>query len=148
MDKFDVSTIGFTKTTAERFFDRLKLASVKTLIDVRLNNTSQLSGFAKANDLKFFVRELVGANYVHEPLFAPNHDMLDEYKKNKGDWLVYENKFMTLMADRRIEEKISPGIFSDACLLCSEDKPHQCHRRLVCEYLNIKWGGALRVRHL
>jgi uncharacterized protein (DUF488 family) len=148
MGKSNIYTIGFTKTTAERFFDRLKQASVQTVIDVRLNNTSQLSGFAKASDLRYFVQELLGADYIHEPLLAPDQDMLDQYKKNKGDWFIYENRFLKLMADRRIEEKLSQAIFSNACLLCSEDKPHQCHRRLVCDYLNIKWGGNLRVRHL
>ena len=148
MDKINVSTIGFTKTSAERFFDRLRFADVKTLIDVRLNNTSQLSGFAKAADLKFFAQKIVGATYIHEPLLAPNQVMLDEYKKNKGDWFVYENRFLSLMAERRVESRLKPNFFVDACLLCSEDKPHQCHRRLVCDYLNSRWGGALQVRHL
>lgn len=148
MNSVPVSTIGFTKSTAERFFTRLADASVRTVIDVRLHNTSQLSGFAKSDDLAFFLRRIGGIEYRHMPLLAPEDTMLSEYKKNGGSWLAYENDFLALMSKRRIEEKLSPELLDGACLLCSEDKPHQCHRRLVCEYLNSKWGNTLKVKHL
>jgi uncharacterized protein (DUF488 family) len=143
-----VSTIGFTKTTAESFFDRLLKAGVKKVVDVRLHNTSQLSGFAKADDLAYFLRKIGDIRYVHEPLLAPTDPMLKAYKQEKGDWLAYEGRFLSLMSERQIERHFKPGMFDGACLLCSEDKPHHCHRRLVCEYLNGKWGGALTIRHL
>lgn len=148
MNQVDVTTIGFTKTTAERFFDRIKRAGVKTVVDVRLHNTSQLAGFAKADDLAYFLKQICGVEYVHRPLLAPTDDILKAYKRDKGDWRVYERLFMNLMEQRRIETMLQPEMFEGACLLCSEDKPHHCHRRLVCEYLNTRWDGALRVRHL
>lgn len=148
MTTASVSTIGFTKSTAEYFFKRLANANVKTVLDVRLHNTSQLAGFAKSDDLAFFLKGLNGMDYKHMPLLAPEAAMLSTYKKNGGSWLAYENEFLALMASRRIEEKLTPDVLNGACLLCSEDKPHQCHRRLVCEYLNKKWGNVLTVRHL
>ncbi len=144
----DVTTIGFTKTDAENFFGRLKTAGVKRVIDVRLHNTSQLAGFAKADDLPFFLRELCGADYVHEPLLAPTEEIMTAFKKQKGDWNVFEESFLGLMACRKIENQFKAEAFDGSCLLCSEDKPHQCHRRLVIDYLNGKWGGRLAVRHL
>lgn len=143
-----VWTIGFTQTTAESFFDRLRRSGVKRLMDVRLHNTSQLSGFAKSDDLAFFLREIAGIDYVHLPMLAPLDWMLDEYKKNKGDWSVYERRFTDLMASRRIEDELSIDDMDNSCLLCSEAKPHHCHRRLVVEYLNARWGGGLSVRHI
>jgi uncharacterized protein YeaO (DUF488 family) len=86
--------------------------------------------------------------YVHQPLLAPTDDILKAYKRDKGDWSLYQGRFMSLMAERAIEKRLQPEAFQGACLLCSEDKPHHCHRRLVCEYLNDKWGGVLKVRHL
>lgn len=148
MSGVNLATIGFTKTTAAKFFDRLKNASVKKVIDVRLHNTSQLAGFAKADDLAYFLKEICGAQYVHQPLLAPTDDILKAFKRDKGDWTIYENSFMQLMEQRKIEERLKPGMFEGGCLLCSEDKPHHCHRRLVCEYLNAKWDGTLKVRHL
>lgn len=148
MEKVDTFTIGFTQTTAQNFFERLKSAGVKRLLDVRLNNTSQLAGFAKANDLKFFLKTIAQIDYVHEPNLAPTEAMLTAFKKEKGDWHTYRARFMNLMELRRVEERYSPGSFHGACLLCSEAKPHNCHRQLVCEYLNGKWGGSLKVRHL
>lgn len=148
MSGVNLATIGFTKTTAAKFFDRLKSASVKKVIDVRLHNTSQLAGFAKADDLAYFLKEICGAQYVHQPLLAPTDDILKAFKRDKGDWTIYENSFMRLMEQRKIEERLKPGMFEGGCLLCSEDKPHHCHRRLVCEYLNTKWDGTLKVRHL
>lgn len=143
-----VSTIGFTKTSARHFFYRVQIANVKRVIDVRLKNSSQLAGFAKSEDLAYFLKELTGADYVHEPVLAPTEDILRVYKKEKGHWSIYEDAFMSLMAARRIEDRLQQEFFEDSCLLCSEDKPHHCHRRLVCDYLNGKWGGALEVRHL
>lgn len=148
MNRFAISTIGFTKTTAENFFERLLRSGVKTVYDVRLNNTSQLAGFAKAKDLEYLLEKIGKIKYAHLPVLAPTSEMLNSYKKQKGDWDVYEARFLNLMEDRRIEQRLTPEMFDASCLLCSEDKPHQCHRRLVCEYLNEKWGNALEVRHL
>lgn len=148
MDKIDVATIGFTKTTASAFFDRIKKSGVKKVVDVRLHNTSQLAGFAKADDLSYFLREICGAEYVHQPLLAPTDDILKAFKRDKGDWNVYQGSFLKLMSERRIESRLKPDMFQGSCLLCSEATPHHCHRRLVCEYLNDKWGGSLNVRHL
>lgn len=148
MTRSKVATIGFIKTSAEHFFDRLLKAGVKKVVDVRLHNTSQLAGFAKADDLAYFLRKIGGIDYVHQPLLAPTDPMLKAYKKEKGDWRAYEQRFLGLMAERQIEKRLKPEMFDGACLLCSEDKPHHCHRRLVCEYLNEKWDGALDVHHL
>ena len=140
-------TIGFTKKSAEAFFTKLKLSGAKRVVDVRLNNVSQLAGFAKRNDLAFFLREICHMDYVHVPELAPTQDILDEYKKNKGDWAVYEQKFLELMRKREIEKRVDPAVIADGCLLCSEDKPHHCHRRLVAEYLKSHWGDV-EVSHI
>jgi len=148
MSQIDVATIGFTQTSAEHFFERLVSAGIRKLIDVRLNNTSQLAGFAKADDLAYFLKKIGGIAFEHQPLLAPTDDMLKAFKKEKGDWRVYEDRFMGLMSERRIESAFKAEAFDGTCLLCSEAKPHHCHRRLVVEYLNGKWGSALAVRHL
>jgi len=139
-------TIGFTKTSAEDFFSRLSKARVKKLVDVRLNNVSQLSGFAKKDDLRYFAKSICGIDYEHLPELAPTQDILDDYKKSKGAWSVYAEKFLNLMARRKIEN-IDRSHLDGGCLLCSEDKPHYCHRRLVAEYLKNKWGNV-EIEHL
>lgn len=140
-------TIGFTKKSAEDFFSKLKRSGARRIVDVRLNNVSQLAGFAKRNDLQFFLREICGMDYVHLPDLGPTQDILDEYKKNKGDWSVYEQKFLDLMRRRQIEKKIDRAVIADGCLLCSEEKPHHAHRRLVAEYLKSHWGD-IEVSHI
>jgi uncharacterized protein (DUF488 family) len=148
MTQASVTTIGFTKSNAESFFERLLRAGVRMVIDVRLHNTSQLAGFAKADDLAYFLRKIGGIGYLHHALLAPTDDILKAYKKEKGDWTVYEDRFLGLMRERKIETRLKPEVFENACLLCSEATPHHCHRRLVVEYLNEKWGNALAVKHL
>ena len=142
-----VTTIGFTKKNAKRFFELLRGSGAKRVVDVRLNNVSQLAGFAKRDDLAFFLKEICDMEYVHLPMLAPTQEMLDEYKKLRGDWQTYEKRFLDLMEQRRIEETIPKEVVADGCLLCSEDKPHQCHRRLVAEYLKQRWGDV-DVSHL
>jgi len=140
-------TIGFTKKSAEMFFKKLCDSGVKRVIDIRLNNVSQLAGFAKKDDLSYFLKTICAIEYVHVPELAPTQDILDEYKKHKGDWTIYEKKFMELIIKRGIENKLSRELFDNACLLCSEGKPHHCHRRLVAEYLKSKWGD-IEITHI
>lgn len=143
-----IYTIGFTQKNAEKFFQLIRVAQVKTLIDVRLNNVSQLSGFAKRDDLKFFLKELCGSDYVHLPELAPTKEILNAYKKGDMSWQLYEDKFLNLMAQRNVEKSIRPALLEHGCLLCSEHKPHLCHRRLVVEYLNEHSDLDLEVKHL
>lgn len=142
-----IFTIGFTKTTAEKFFARLQKAGVKRMVDVRLNNISQLAGFAKRDDLRYFLKTICSIDYAHRPELAPTQDMLDAYKKDGGKWDDYERKFVSLIESRHIEDTVPHDLLDGACLLCSEDKPHHCHRRLVAEYLKKKWGDV-EIAHL
>ncbi|WET16308.1 DUF488 domain-containing protein [Yersinia intermedia] len=143
-----IYSIGFTEKTAEKFFTLIKSQpDIKNLVDVRLNNVSQLAGFAKKNDLKYFLKELCNVNYVHVPELAPTKEMLNPYKKGDISWEVYEDNFLNLMAKRNIE-RIDKSLIEYGCLLCSEHKPHHCHRRLVIEYLNNHWDTDFEVRHL
>ena len=140
-------TIGFTKKSAESFFTSLKNAGVGRLLDVRLNNVSQLAGFTKRDDLRYFTKAICGIGYVHVPALAPTQDILDAYKKQKGDWGLYQRQFLDLMRSRCIESEVSRELMDGACLLCSEHEPDHCHRRLVAEYLREKWGG-IEIEHL
>jgi uncharacterized protein (DUF488 family) len=137
-----IYTIGFTKKTAEKFFETLRSSGAKRIVDVRLNNVSQLAGFAKKQDLTYFLGKLCGMDYVHLPLLAPTQEILDEYKKVKGDWQIYERGFLDIMRQRKIEQVVSREVLAESCLLCSEEKPHHCHRRLVAEYLKEQWGDV------
>ncbi|MDP8033843.1 DUF488 domain-containing protein [Pasteurella atlantica] len=144
----DIYTIGFTKKNAETFFGFIKSANIKTLIDVRINNISQLAGFAKRDDLRFFLKSLCNVDYIHMPELAPTQDLLNAYKKGNMSWDIYEDKFLNLMAQRNIERVISSSLLEQGCLLCSEHKPHLCHRRLIIEYLNENSNLDLKVKHL
>jgi uncharacterized protein (DUF488 family) len=135
-------TIGFTKKSARQFFELLRSSGARRIVDVRLNNVSQLAGFAKKDDLAYFAQQICGMDYLHLPALAPTQEMLTRYKKQGGDWENYERQFLDLMRQRRIEETISKEAVADGCLLCSEDKPHHCHRRLVAEYLKEHWGDV------
>lgn len=135
-------TIGFTKKSAEEFFTRLKEAGVSRMVDVRLNNASQIAGFAKARDLQFFVKVIVGIDYIHVPELAPTQDILDDFVKAKGLWSEYEREFKELMETRRIAETLSKALLDGDCLLCSEDTPEHCHRRLVAEHLQKHWADV------
>ena len=142
-----VFTIGFTKKPAREFFAKLRRPGLVRLIDVRLNNVSQLAGFSKRDDLLFFCEAIVSIEYLHQPELAPTQAILDEYKKGHGDWREYEVKFLGLMAERKIEETLPREVINGGCLLCSEPTPEHCHRRLVAEYLNGKWGN-IEVEHI
>lgn len=140
-------TIGFTKKSAKDFFEILLESGVKTIIDTRLNNVSQLAGFTKRSDLEYFLQKIGNIQYAHLLDLAPTKDILDAYKKNGGDWQTYEQQFLKLIAERKIEEKVSPDLLDGGCLLCSEPTPHNCHRRLVAEYLSQKLG-TIKIHHL
>ena len=143
-----VYTIGFTKKSAAEFFGALKRTGVKRLLDVRLSNSSQLAAFTKKDDLAYFLQEILGADYKHEPLLAPTRELLDRYKKQRGSWHDYEVAFLELMKQRGIESRLDRALFDGpTVLLCSEATAERCHRRLVLEYLRDHWG-ELEIVHL
>ncbi len=135
-------TIGFTKKSAEEFFTRLQDAGVRRVVDVRLNNTSQIAGFAKSRDLEFFLRAVAGIDYLHLPDLAPTQDILDDFVKAKGAWSEYVRRFTELMQTRRVTETLQGKLLDGDCLLCSEDTPEHCHRRLVAEHLRERWANV------
>lgn len=141
-------TIGFSGKSARTFFETLQNAGVKRLIDVRLNNASQLAGFTKKKDIEYFLQVIADIEYLHYGDLAPTADILDRFKK-KGEmeWEEYERLFNRLMDERRPETGHKPDEFDEACLLCSEATAENCHRRLVAEYLQRQWGGVL-IKHL
>jgi uncharacterized protein (DUF488 family) len=142
-----IFTIGFTRKSAEAFFTKLERAGVRRLVDVRLNNISQLAGFTKRDDLRYFLKAICNIDYAHLPELAPTHQIMDDYKKRDGSWDIFERRFIDLLAERKVESKDIRGLLEDACLLCSEDKPAHCHRRLVAEYLGNKWGDV-QIEHI
>jgi len=139
----EIQTIGFAGKTAEAFFTALKGAGTRRVIDVRLKNTSQLAAFAKKKDLPFFLEAIVGATYVHAPFLAPTRELLKGFRNRDIPWEDYAERFKALLVDREVEKEIPRFWFADpAALLCSENKPDHCHRRLVAEYLAGRWGDA------
>ncbi len=125
----------------------LRESGAERVVDIRLNNVNQLTGFTKKSDLPFFLREICGMDYVHLPTLAPSKEVFDGLKKHHKNWDRYEGEFMALMQERRIEEMDLESTLDNACLLCTEDSPDHCHRRLVLEYLQRHWG-KMEVIHL
>ena len=137
-----VYTIGFTKKSAETFFGLLRDSGAKRLIDIRLNNVSQLAGVAKRDDLAYFLRHICGMDYEHMPDLAPTQEILEAYRGKQIMWEEYEKRFRALMSDRRVEKMSIRRAMTNACLLCSEETAEHCHRRLVAEYLHEHWGDV------
>lgn len=144
----EIFTIGFTAKRAEDFFNLLRSRSVNTVLDVRLNNKSQLSGFAKKDDLKFFLNEIGRISYIEATDLAPESEMLKRYQRKEISWDEYADRYLNLITRRNVERLIDKSKVIGNCLLCSEHLPHHCHRRLAAEYLNSQWGTALKITHL
>lgn len=142
----EVYTIGFTKKGARDFFELLDKHGIQRLTDVRIRNRSQLAGFAKRDDLEYFLEVILDADYQHQPDLAPTKELLDDWRNDEISWGEYESRFMSLMQERSIEKKMSPTDFEEpTVLLCSEHKPDKCHRRLIVEYLDDKWGNVTAI---
>ncbi len=140
MSKQTLYTIGFTQKNAEQFFSILQQAGIRKIIDVRLNNVSQLAGFAKRDDLRYFLSALCGIEYCHRPDWAPTAELLKGYREKTVDWDTYERAFTALIRERSIEKTVDRAVLDKSCLLCSEPEATHCHRRLVAEYLNDTLG--------
>jgi uncharacterized protein (DUF488 family) len=142
-----IFTIGCAGKSAQEFFTILRQAGVRKVIDVRLYNTSQLAGFTKRQDIKYFLQTIVGAKYIHLPVMAPTKQLLNSYKKGLVNWQQYEAQFKRIIAQRQIEKYFVPQDMDMSCFLCSEAKADNCHRRLVAEYLTKYWRD-ISIRHL
>jgi uncharacterized protein (DUF488 family) len=139
-------TIGFTRKSAERFFETLHGAGVERLIDVRLNNRSQLAGFAKRDDLRYFLERICGIEYLATGELAPEPAMLAAYRRDRA-WHRYSGEYRDLIARREVERSLAQANFRNACLLCSEHEPEHCHRTIAAEYLQQQWGDV-QIVHL
>lgn len=128
-------TIGFTGKSAEKFFDLLRNSDVKKIVDTRINNVSQLAGFAKGSDLKFFAKEIGHMSYEHKIDFAPTKELLSRYRDKQMSWREYEIEYLNLLDMRKVAQKTDIEKLHENCLLCSEHTPEKCHRRLLAEYL-------------
>lgn len=137
----EIYTIGHSRKSAEQFFNLLENHGIERLLDVRLKNTSQLSGFAKKKDLEFLLRRLLDTEYHHLDFLAPTSELRKAYRESGEDWDSYAREFSTLLEERKILEKLDRDFFAQkkCCLLCSEPTPESCHRRLVAEYLQESW---------
>ncbi|ENZ02485.1 hypothetical protein HMPREF1092_01720 [Clostridium thermobutyricum] len=147
-----IYTIGFTKKSAEKFFDLLEKNDVQTIFDVRLNNSTQLAGFSKGRDLEYFLRKILSVKYIHDTNFSPTKEILDNYKKKKIDWEKYEEEFNKLLVERNIDNYIKVNLknkLNKICFLCSEDSAEHCHRRLVAEYVrNTLKNEKINIIHI
>lgn len=143
-----IFTIGFTDTTAKNFFYRLRQAGVQKVIDTRLWADTQLSGFARKKDLPFLLKNLSGIDYEHKMDLAPSENILKDFKNKKISWLEYETRYLQLLHDRNMADKLSPHDVASTCFLCAEKTPHHCHRRLLAEYLQKEWNTAMDIIHL
>ena len=141
-------TIGFTQKSAETFFSLLKKNQVNRIVDTRLNNTGQLAGFSKKEDLKYFARTILGVDYVHWEESAPEKPMLDAYKKKVMKWDQYAREYEALLQRRKIQSQMELIVGASGCLLCSEAKPHHCHRSLLADYLSRTSGRNISVKHI
>lgn len=143
-----IYTIGFTRKSAKDFFEALRKTGARRLLDIRLHNTSQLAGFAKRDDLRYFLEEVVGMVYHEVPALAPEDEALKEYRKT-GDWPRFEERYTEVVQQRRAEREIAPTWFEEGVvLLCSEAKPERCHRRLAAEYLQRQLYPEAEISHL
>jgi len=142
-----IFTFGFTKKSAREFFETLRRAGVRKVLDVRLNNVSQLAGFTKKNDLAYFLKAIAGIGYEHRPELAPTKEILDGFKGHSLTWDDYEKQFTALLVERQVENGLTRAELDHTCLLCSEPTADHCHRRLVAKYLRDKWGGV-EIKHL
>lgn len=143
----ELYTIGFTNKSAEQFFGLLRDSAVQTIVDTRVNNGSQLSGFAKGTDLAFFARQIGGMDYRHRLDFAPTKELLTHYRAKELTWAEYETEYLNLMDIRRVGQHINVDELHQTCLLCSEHTPEHCHRRLLAEYLQHRFG-SIQIHHL
>ncbi|SDF62048.1 DUF488 family protein [Sporolituus thermophilus] len=140
-------TIGFSQKSARQFFGLLMDNGVKRLIDIRLNNNSQLAGFTKMPDLEYFLKEIADIEYIYLPEFAPTKTIMDDYKNKKINWREYEKQYLALLVERQPLAKLDAAIFNDSCLLCAEASAQYCHRRLAAEYITRMVTG-LSIVHL
>lgn len=138
-----IYTIGFTQKTAQEFFQLLSENGIECVVDIRLRPTSQLSGFSKQDDLRYFLKELIQCDYVHLPELAPTKEILSDYRQDK-DWEKYEHRYIELLNERKIAGNTKLSIIREkkCCFLCSEATADKCHRRLLAEYLSQLWNDV------
>jgi len=142
-----IFTIGFTKKSAEGFFDLLEKHGVQKIIDIRISSSSQLAGFAKDKDLAYFARKILGIPYEHRLELAPTKELMNGYRSGEISGEGYKQRYLELLEQRNVLQGLEIADFENACLLCSEHEPEGCHRKVLAERLSEEFEGV-EVVHL
>ncbi len=141
-----IFTIGFTKKSAEQFFDILQKNEIDLIADVRLNNKGQLAGFTKERDFKYFL-SLFKIDFIHLINFAPTKGLRNSYH---SDWNyeIYKNNYIKLLNSRdAVTNLVKLNLpYNNICLLCSEPEADKCHRSVAAEEISKKL--SLSVSHV
>jgi len=145
--KIKLFTIGYTKKSAQQFFELLKKNQIKRVVDIRLNNKGVFAGFSKMGDIQYFCKILINADYIYKPEFAPTKDMLKRYRKKEITWEDYEKEYDDLIEKRNIKESLKINEYDYNCFLCSEHLPDKCHRKLLAEYF-LKLNSNIEISHI
>jgi len=145
-----IFTIGFTRKSAEQFFETLYDNGVEIVIDTRINTISQLAGFAKGDDLKYFLDKLYHIRYDYRGDFAPTKELLKDYRDKKITWEEYEPIYNNLLDERGIYKKFLENYqdYDKVCILCSEATPERCHRQLLAEKIHALFPNNTEIIHL
>jgi len=140
-------TIGFTGKSAEKFFELLLNSKATRVIDIRINRTSQLAGFAKEQDLKYFLPKLAGMDYLVREDLAPDKDLLASYRNKELNWDLFSQNYRKLLDDRGALPSLSLAEIENSVLLCSENEPEKCHRTILANLL-VQIHPTLKVKNL
>ena len=143
----ELFTIGYTKKSAEKFFGIITDKKVEIMADVRLYNSTQLAGFSKSSDLKYFLEKICGCDYIALKQLAPNPSLFENYKNGKTTWNEYEkiyNKFLDTQANLDFFYAFKN---KRICILCAESTPEHCHRRLIAQKISKTYDNV-KITHL
>jgi len=138
----DLFTIGYTKKSAEKFFGIISENKIEIVADVRLYNSTQLAGFSKSWDLKYFLKQICNCSYIEMQEFAPTRSLFDNYKKGYIKWHEYERVYNEFLNTRANLDFFGAFQNKRICLLCAEDTPECCHRRLLAEKIAITYDNV------
>ena len=142
-----IFTIGYTKKSAREFFGLIKANEIDVLVDVRLYNNTQLAGFSKSRDLEFFLAALCGCGYVWAKQFAPSPALFNDYKSGQIDWAACEAVYRDFLNAHTGLDFFRLYRNKRICLLCAEETPECCHRRLLAEKIADEYDGT-EITHL
>jgi len=138
---------SYQSKSIDDLISQLKSHNISTLVDVREIPISRKKGFSKTVFSEYLNKN--GIEYIHLKKLGSPKNIRKELKQNKDYFSFFEKYLEYIQLHKNIINDLYKIILEkNCCIMCYEDLPFKCHRKIICDEIKKMDGNGLKIEHL